>query len=128
MQNVKVTLNITLPGRVMISREEVRKSPRANTYHTAIDVTYNKWNKASHKKEAIKETLHVFTRKCVPAHQSLNISLTAYEWMTSKTSFPSYIRKNTWEAMNIKERLEVHLKEICRDMGGTSFTYEILPN
>lgn len=127
MQAIKVTLNVTLPGGVMISREEARKSPKMMD-HSIINIKYPKYVKASKKKELITETLHIFTRKCIPAQQSLNISLESYQWMISKESYPYYIRKKSWENMSKKERLEVHLADLCKDFGGIKYTYEILPD
>lgn len=128
MQPTKVTMDIALQGSVMYPREEVRKSPKEFTNHTPVWVNYKKWNKATHKKEEVNECLHVFTRKCIPAHQTMNLTSEAYDWMISEESILKHIKKSEWHAMSDIQRLEAHLADLCKSVQGVSFTYEILPD
>lgn len=128
MAITKIVLDITLPGSQMYTREQAKSAPKDYTEHNAVWVRYEKWNKVSKKKEEINECLHIFTRKSIPAHQSINLSVEAYEWMTSKESRPFNIKSSIWDKMSKKERLEYHLREYMLSRGGTSFTYDILPD
>lgn len=112
----------------MISREEARKAPKENTDHIGIYVETKKFDKATKKSKVVKECLHVFVRKCIPAHQSRNFTYDSYEWMISEDSCPAKIKFALWKKMSKKERLETHLMDCCHDMGGRSFTYEVLPD
>lgn len=60
----------------------------------------------------------------VPVQQSIKMSYDAYDYFT-KGECPEWFR-GPWGTMTKKQRLEVHLKRICEDRGGTSFTYSIL--
>lgn len=77
------------------------------------------------KKDA--ETITVKTRKCKPAGQSLNLSMDAYDYMTGKEA-PYFVKAKDWERLTKKQRLEAHLKRICEELGGVSFTYAVLDN
>ena len=75
------------------------------------------------KKDA--ETITIKTRKCKPAGQSLNLSMDAYDYMTGKEA-PYFVKAKDWERLTKKQRLEAHLKRICEELGGVSFTYAVL--
>ena len=77
------------------------------------------------KKDA--KTITVKTRKCKPAGQSLNLSMDAYDYMTGKEA-PYFVKARDWERLTKKQRLEAHLKRICEELGGVSFTYAVLDN
>lgn len=77
------------------------------------------------KKDA--KTITVKTRKCKPAGQSLNLSMDAYDYMTGKEA-PYFVKARDWERLTKKQKLEVHLKRICEELGGVSFTYAVLDN
>lgn len=73
------------------------------------------------------QTITVKTRKCKPAGQSLNLSMDAYEYMIGKEA-PYFVKPRDWEKLTKKQRLEAHLKRICEELGGVSFTYAVLDN
>lgn len=119
---VKVNLSITLPGRVMISEQVAQNKPENYESFSMIVTDVN------NKKKKDSERITVKVRKCVPALQSINLSVDAYESMTSKMEVPSWSKIGTWTTMSEKQRLEAHLKRITEALGGLSFTYKVLDN
>lgn len=119
---IKVNLSITLPGRVMVSEQVAQNKPENYESFSMIVTDVN------NKKKKDSERITVKVRKCVPALQSINLSVDAYESMTSKMEVPSWSKIGTWNAMSEKQRLEAHLKRITEALGGLSFTYKVLDN
>lgn len=116
MDNIKVSLTITLPGSVMISQQEAENKPNECLNHQSIVVSDNK----------SAERINFYTRKCVTASQHINISKESFDYMTSKREVPYWDTPRNWSARSIKGRLESHLEKMCLHLGGISFTYEIL--
>lgn len=119
---IKVNLSITLPGRVMVSEQVAQNKPENYESFSMIVTDVN------NKKKKDSERITVKVRKCVPALQSINLSVDAYESMTSKMEVPSWSKIGTWAAMSEKQRLEAHLQRITEALGGLSFTYKVLDN
>ena len=136
---IKVSLNIILPGRVMLSKEEclkttqkeiTRKRKNGQSYKKVIDVQVEDLNKMD--KDAIRvtdngknyETLTVYTRKCKPATQSINLYKDTYDYMVSKEC-PEWCKVSMWNQMGKKARLEAHLKQIAEHLGGELLSYQV---
>lgn len=119
---IKVNLNITLKGRVMLSEQVAQNKPENYESFSMIVTDVN------NRKKKDSERITVKVRKCVPALQSINLSVDAYESMISKMEVPSWSKIGTWTAMSEKQRLEAHLKRITEALGGLSFTYKVLDN
>lgn len=125
MNDVKVSLSIILQGGVMYSQEQA-KALEKEKVGTGYDVFSMRVEGLKNgKKDA--ETITVKTRKCKFAGQSLNLSMDAYEYMIGKEA-PYFVKPRDWERLTKKQRLEAHLKRICEELGGVSFTYAILDN
>lgn len=123
MLETKVSLTVVVPGATMISKQECLKQLENSDdeslvlNHQVITV-YDKDNKN-------QKVLHIKTRKCIPARQSLNICKEAYEAMTS-SEIPYKVRKvSEWLAMSKKQRLEKHLDDIAAQLGGVVGSYVI---
>lgn len=144
MNEIKVNLNVVLPGRTMLSKEECLKTiqktvERTNkktgkTYKKTVTSYVDDFDKMDRHilhvvdgyvdNKPVKEVLEVHTRKSRPAAQSLNLCKEAYEYMTSKDC-PSWSKPKVWNVMNKKERLEAHLQRITEGLGGVSYTYQV---
>lgn len=111
----KVKLDIIIPGCQMYSEKECKKN--ANTTQHVFSV----YNKTERKNKQFR----YFTRNCIPATQSINISKDSYDYMTSLDSKPIGISLNNWKRMSKIKRLENHLAQTCEALGGLSFTYII---
>lgn len=126
MNEIKVSLSITLQGGVMYSQEQA-KALEKEKEGTGYD-TFNmrvEGKKSDGKKDV--QTITVKTRKNKPASQSLNLSMDAYDYMTGKEA-PYFVKARDWERLTKKQRLEAHLKRIVEELGGVSFTYAVLDN
>ena len=123
MMESKVSLSITLPGRVMLSQEV------ADTLEKQHQCGYTKhsmmveWYDKHHKKH--KDLISFKTRNCETATQSINMCNDAYYAMIDKTNCPGWCNKKKWSNMSKRQRLEAHLQRITESLGGTSFTYEV---
>lgn len=125
MNEIKVSLSITLQGGVMYSQEQAKalEKEKAGTGYNTFNMKIESLEDG--KKDA--KTITVKTRKCKPAGQSLNLSMDAYDYMTGKEA-PYFMKAKDWERLTKKQRLEAHLKRIVEELGGVSFTYAVLDN
>lgn len=141
MSEIKLSLSITLLGRVMLSKDEClktthkvieKKTKAGKIYKKTIEVKVEDWDKMEKHTMRVTDTngfnpeiITFHTRKCKPATQSLNMSKEAYEYMIDKDSCPSWSKPGKWAAMSKKERLEAHLQKTVEHLGGTSYTYQV---
>lgn len=117
MNNViKVNLNITLPGRIMLSSQVARNKPK-NYDSFSMEVADSKGKN--------KERITVRVRKMIPAKQAINLTVDAYEAMIDKKEIPYWIKAGTWVSMTNNQRLEAHLKRIVEGLGGVDYTYVV---
>lgn len=124
MAEIKVSLNIKLPGRVMLSQESADSLEKLGLHGYSMNRMVVEW-------ENKKDIINFKTRNCVPAVQSINISKEAYEYMTAKdkrkdkdgVNCPSFSTPQKWFPLSRKERLEAHLKEIATSRGGVLMNY-----
>lgn len=128
---IKVSLSVTLQGSVMLSQEQAKALEEEkvgtgyDTFSMRVEGKKSDGKKSDGKKDI--QTITVKTRKCKPAGQSLNLSMDAYEYMIGKEA-PYFVKPRDWEKLTKKQRLEAHLKRICEELGGVSFTYAVLGN
>ena len=122
---IKVSLSVTLQGSVMLSQEQA-KALEKEKVGTGYD-TFNMRVEGLKDGKKDAKTITVETRKCKPANQSLNLSMDAYNYMIGKEA-PYFVKARDWERLTKKQRLEAHLKRICEELGGVSFTYAVLDN
>ena len=123
MNEIKVSLSITLQGGVMYSQEQA-KALEKEKVGTGYDTFNMKVEGLKNGKKDV-QTITVKTRKCKPAGQSLNLSMDAYNYMVSSEA-PYFVKPRDWEKLTKKQRLEAHLKRIVEELGGVSFTYAVL--
>lgn len=126
MNEIKVSLSITLQGGVMYSQEQAKtlEKEKEGTGYDTFSMRV-KGKKSDGKKDV--QTITVKTRKSKPASQSLNLSMDAYNYMVSNEA-PYFVKPRDWGRLTKKQRLEAHLKRIVEELGGVSFTYAVLDN
>jgi hypothetical protein len=125
MDDVKVNLNIVLLGSTMLSKQECLKNPKESYEHEKIRVeTVKKDPKKKNKFIKSVEWLDIKVRKCRTASQSINMTKQAYEYMISKEC-PYFSKPKDWARMSKIKRLEAHLEETCKALGGISYTYQV---
>lgn len=137
---IKVSLNISLQGRVMLSKDECLKTTQkeivkknnktGKSYKKIITEVVEDLSKMD--KSTIKvsengrnnEVLTIYTRKCKPATQSINLYKDTYDYMISKEC-PEWCKVGVWNQMGKKAKLEAHLKKIAEHLGGKLESYQI---
>lgn len=110
---IKMNLNIRLPGRVMMSEQLCSKN---NIYDEQSLFILDKRNK--------RHFYNIKTRKTIDATQSINITKTAYDYFIGKDN-PHFVPFRQWSKMSKKEKLKAHLDNICEALGGLSYEYKI---
>lgn len=125
MSEVKVSLSIKLPGRVMLSQESAKALEKMNlagfTKHSMVVEEHKRMGK---KVKVDKEIIHFKIRNTIPAIQNINISKEAYIYMTGKEC-PSFMKPKDWSRMSKVKKLEAYLNEIAESRGGTVLHYHI---
>lgn len=117
---IKISVNVVLQGRTMLSEEMAESLEKQNS------AGYDKFSmKVSNPDGKGSEVIHVKTRKSVTVNQSLNISTEGYNAMIDSSNPPYWIKPKTWSGLSIKLRLEAHLQRICESLGGISYTYQV---
>lgn len=117
----KVSLTITLQGRVMLSQEEAKSLEKQSGkgYDKFSMIIENPHNKKD------RETIKFSTRRNRTISQHLNINKEAYRYMTDNSSCPENIKMSQWGKMSNKEKLEAHMQLICESLGGLAYSYEV---
>lgn len=114
---VKVNLTVILKGRVMVSEQVAQNKPE-NYDLFSMEL----YDKSRNKRDIIK----VRTRKCIPAKQTINLSVDAYNTMIDRKECPYWFGKpKDWANLSNKQRLEAHLKDITESLGGVSYSYVV---
>jgi hypothetical protein len=138
LDNIKVSLSITLPGRVLFSKRDCLKEVfETRTLKNGSKKTFRKMVPIHEMEDSFKLLVDKFEnnqrivqpyivniRKCKPATQTLNISEIAYKYMISKEC-PYFMKPKEWAPMNKKLRLEAHLKNIAESLGGEVLGYHV---
>lgn len=136
---IKVSLTITLPGRVMFSKEEcletiqkeiLKPISKKKKIKIVKDIQVPIKNKFSTNSlvvedtDGTKERIQFFTRKCIPARQNISINKDAYKDMVS-SNCPSWESPYKWNNKNKIARLESHLQRLMENYNGISYSYQI---
>ena len=119
----KISLTIELEGSTLVRKSE----PEIIKYSvTEKDLEPNKKWRGKDGLEVVKKgTYKNYPLIAKPASQHINMSMEAYEYMTSGEC-PSWAKPKIGATMSKTQRLEAHLQRTCERVGGKSFTYKIL--
>lgn len=142
MTNIKLSLNILLPGSTMFSEEEsskqltkpvknksgkvVRKKGKVltKTYTVPDFDKYDSFTLRLEQKGKAPEQIRVFTRKCKPARQVINMSEEAYQYMISKEQPAEF--KGAWNALTNYQKLLWYCNRIAASLGGKVESFQVL--
>ena len=113
MDNIKINLTITLPGSVLVSKEESLKNPKQTTEKTEMELFYR----------GKKERLQIFTRKAKPAKQVINLTQEAYDNFISDNIPHKF--KGVWKGLSDKDKIRWWCQNIASSLGGTVGGFEI---
>lgn len=120
MDNIKLRLNLYVPGAQMLSSQRCEEQPIEN-----YDVTNIVVEEKTGKKKGKKETVTVLTRKSRLVRQNINLTLEAFLYMTGKE--PPYSKSpSEWHRMSKKERLKWHLDQIAKNFNAVKYNYDVL--
>lgn len=130
MAEVKLSLNIKLQGRVLLSQEEADSLEKQGQHGYSVQQMTVEWGKKGNTK---KDRITIRTRNARHAIQSINICKEAYDYMTAKSKkkeedayyCPYFSKPAKWFPLSKKERLEAHLKEIAASRGGVVESYHV---
>lgn len=142
MYETKVNLSILLPGRTMLSEQEVTVikskpllSPKTGkqlyrngkpVFRTHKEYDYDKMEKILVDVGGQKsEIIPVHVRKCKTAKQILNICKEAYEDMIKAEKPYDYKSSTPWAVLSKDRRLEWHLQQIAKSLGGTLESFSV---
>lgn len=124
MNEIKLNLNIVLRGRTLLNAKECAENPKESFEKQVIRVESAKPDKKKKKLIKTVEYLDIHVRKCRTASQSINMTKEAYDYMVSKEC-PYFAKPKDWARMSKVKRLEAHLEETCKALGGISYTYQV---
>ena len=114
MNDIKLSLTVTLPGRVPVSGEE---SP-VNTHQEQVCV----YNPITKRMEKVK----VYIKNNKPAQQVLNMSSEAYQNFISNTKPYEYEGgAMEWKKLKKEEKIIWHLEQIAQSMGGEIRSFNV---
>lgn len=125
MNDIKVSLTIALPGRVMLSKAECLKIMKKDS-ETVVVEDYDKTDKEYLQVGKRTYTLHL--RKTKPATQKLNLSKYAYDYMVGIEPpywVKPYYKGKTWSNLSKKQRLVAHLEGIAESLNGKLQSFEV---
>ena len=115
--NIKISLTIYLEGSTL-----VRKSEKEIIGYRI----FKKYDKKQKKTVEVKKPIYHYPKVTKPASQHLNICKEAYEEFISSIPSNTDISLSEWAKMPKKIRIEKHLLQICKSLGGYKFDYSIL--
>lgn len=138
MNDVKLSLTVTLPGRVMFSKQECLKTLKKtvvgkNNRKKEIEVIAEDFAKTENHSMVIttkvdgkdvRETISFRTRKCRPVTQVINMTTEAYNYMIS-AECPHWEKLKDWKKMSKKDKLESHLHQTALHLGGVVKHYKV---
>lgn len=117
MTNNKISLVLTLPGRVMMSEQEYSKNPKDNYNVSLIKIKRKKGGKLN------VETIKVNTRKTKIVQQHINVCESAYKyWLATP---PTLKDRNSWKKLSNNEKIRKHVEAIAHDFRATKFDYYV---
>lgn len=116
LDSIKASLTITLPGRVMVSKEE--SLVNSDSFYIEDIAIYDvKRKKVEH--------LKVPTRKTIPATQVINVDYSCYQqYLQTPPDFKEY-PKHIWAQMPKKERFRANAEYTAEALGGKLLEFTI---
>jgi hypothetical protein len=106
--NIKISLNIKLPGGTLVRQEKKE----------VITFTNKKGKK-------IKKTVSSYDLVPKPAYLQKNITQEAYDYYASMESCPVAHMRKEWKKMNIEARVAFHMAGLCSYYKGEGFSFHV---
>lgn len=129
MSEIKVSVNIILPGSVMFTQaeaEQLEKEKTGTGFDTKSMIVESKiWDKKLKKQVTKSERITFKYRKCRPAPMTISLGKEAYDYMRSSDSALTPFKPWQWKNLKPDARLKLHIKRLCEALGGLSHTYKV---
>lgn len=142
MIDIKVSLNVLVPGAKMFSKQLCfknstikNKKGKAIVVETPVEGMTETFSTVIPYKDKVtgktvnnRVTFHI--PACRPARQVINMSSVAYDYMVSR-EVPDWFRcpgqnpKKVWQDMSEQQRLELHLDRTAKALGGKVESYYV---
>lgn len=116
MENIKLVMTIGLPGRNMVAEENIDEN---------YEITVIKNVEWKENGKTLRENLTVKTRGFEPAEEKVNLNNETFKAFQSSIA-PAWAKKELWNKMNTKQRLEANLQRHAEALGGWLVNYAIL--
>ena len=125
MTEPKISLTLTLPGRVLVSQQEAENKPKMMNDEQLV---LRSW-------KGKRDVISFKTRKTLPIKQVLKMTEEAYQYMLNEPVSSKYNRFITrskgksiriWDNISEDIRIKLHCKRIADDLSATDFTYNIM--
>lgn len=123
MDDIKVSVDFILQGRIQLTQEEAKSLEKENIGSGFNKESLTFCNPTSKQ----KETIRFSTRKQKTIIQTLNITKGSYKYLTSKESCPNSTTMFIWGKMNAKQRLTEHFKLLALDFNATLKGFTVFP-
>ena len=123
--SIKILMTINLESSVLVRQNELECITCSTTKQNESNKkSSNTVNKKTIKDKKDKKVYHrpLVAKLCT---QHIKITKSAYKYFISDCC-PSKKLIRSWGGMTISQRLEWHLQELCSDLRGLSYNYEIL--
>lgn len=120
MDNIKLRLNLYVPGAQMLSSQRCEEQPI-----DSHDVTNIVVEEKTGKKKGKKETITVLTRKSRLVRQNINLTNEAYDYMIGKEP-PYFMSPKQWNSLSKREKLKKHLDLIAENFNAVKYNYDVL--
>lgn len=135
MEELKVSLNLLVPGAGMLSSQECEKNPKESYDEHKMLVSTIK-GKGKYKREE-KKLLIIKTRKQKLVSQNINITERAYNYMLNSPTSPKLAKptkynklgevvERVWDTLTVDARLKAHFDRIAYDLHAVGYSYEVL--
>lgn len=118
MNEIKIRLSLTIPGRVMLSQQIAEKNEEKLMESHRLHL-----NK--------KETAYYKTRKTVPAVKVVQINKDAYNYMLETPINPKYRKfisrnKTVWDTFTERKKLSLYFDILKEENQALDYSFEIL--
>ena len=135
MNDIKINVKISIPGSQMYAEKVCSKiikrklkDAKGKIYFAKAplyDYTKNVKNTLEVTDGKKEEIITFFTRKCIPAYQSINMTSDAYNYFIDEKAPKTFTKANMWKKLSEEEKVKYHLTILAESMGGNLDSFKI---
>jgi hypothetical protein len=135
MNDIKINVKISIPGRTLYAEKDCYKITKRKLENTKgkvyfakaplYDYTKNIKNTLDIDTNRGVETIAFFTRRAIPAYQSINMTRSAYDYFIEETAPKGFTKTSLWKKMSKEERIKYHLAILAESIGGQLESFKV---